>query len=72
MLRDPKITTPADIYRLIEGPIALLPCASLNYYERCTDCPSEDSYQVHHAVVQIRNESLKILEKSLVRRIFKK
>ncbi len=63
MLRDPKITTLADIYRLIEGPIALLPCASLNYYERCTDCPSEDSCQVHHAVVQIRNESLKILER---------
>jgi Rrf2 family protein len=31
----PKEVKLATIMRLIEGPIALLPCVSLNFYERC-------------------------------------
>ena len=26
------------IIRVIDGPIALLPCVSLNFYERCEEC----------------------------------
>ena len=28
----------SSIFRIIEGPIALLPCVSLNFYEKCADC----------------------------------
>ena len=28
----------ADIIRKIDGPIAMLPCASLYFYERCKNC----------------------------------
>ena len=28
----------ADIIRKIDGPIAMLPCASLYFYERCSNC----------------------------------
>lgn len=28
----------AAVIRLMEGPIALLPCVSLNFYKKCTDC----------------------------------
>jgi Rrf2 family protein len=28
----------SSIFRTIEGPIALMPCVSLNFYEKCADC----------------------------------
>lgn len=63
MVREPQTISLADVYRLIEGPIALLPCASINFYEKCTDCPSEEACQVHRAVVKIRDKELQVLEK---------
>lgn len=61
-LKSPASITVADIYRLIDGPIAWVSCASLNFYERCADCPNEDLCEVHHALVHIRSETLKVLE----------
>ena len=62
-LREPKDMTLADIYRLIDGPIALVSCASLTFYERCTDCPNEDMCNIHHALINVRNETLRMLQK---------
>ncbi|MGK0386529.1 MAG: Rrf2 family protein, partial [Patiriisocius sp.] len=42
-----KITI-ASIYRILEGPIALVPCVSLNFYEKCDDCPDEHACSIHH------------------------
>jgi Rrf2 family protein len=53
----------ADVIRAIDGPIALLPCASLNYHEKCSECPHEEaSCKMRALMVDVRNETLKILE----------
>lgn len=62
LLKPPDDITVADIYRIIDGPIAWAPCASLNFYEPCSDCLSEESCNIHFALVHIRNETLKILQ----------
>lgn len=62
-LKNPTETTLADVYRLIDGPIALVPCASKNYYEPCLDCPNEAQCSIRHALIEVRDETLKILEK---------
>lgn len=61
-VKSPKNITLADIYRLIDGPIAWVSCASLNFYEPCADCPNEQTCNIHHTLVHIRNETLKTLE----------
>ena len=33
----------SSIIRILEGPIAMLPCVSLNYYEKCDDCEDENT-----------------------------
>src|SRR5450432_4011975 len=39
ILKDaPKKTNLARVMRVIDGPIALLPCVSLNFYKKCEDC----------------------------------
>lgn len=62
-LKDPKEVTLADVYRLIDGPIAWVACASLNFYEPCEDCPNEAACAIHHALVHVREENLKVLQK---------
>lgn len=51
----------ADVIRALDGPIALLPCASINYYEKCTDCPSEEECKIHKIAIEVRNETLSVL-----------
>src|SRR5690349_17424409 len=41
LLKSPKDIALTDIIRLTDGPIAMIPCASLNFYEKCDDCVDE-------------------------------
>jgi Rrf2 family protein len=61
-LKTPNLITIADIYRLIDGPIAWVSCASLNFYEPCNDCQNETTCNLHYALIHVRNETLKILD----------
>lgn len=51
----------ADIIRKIDGPIAMLPCASLYFYERCSNC-DEKNCGLHDTMILVRDATLKILE----------
>lgn len=62
-IKPPNKVTLADVYRLIDGPIALVPCASKNFYEKCEDCPDENTCSIRFALIQVRDETLKVLEK---------
>lgn len=52
----------ASIIRVLEGPIALLPCVSLNYYQKCDDCVDEEACSLNRVMVQVRDQTLKVLE----------
>ncbi len=51
----------ARIIRLIHGPIAMLPCVSLYFYERCANC-DENNCGLHDTMIEVRDATLKILE----------
>ena len=55
----------AQVMRLIEGPIALLPCVSLNFYEKCKDC-DEKKCGLKKVMIQVRDNTLAILEHKTV------
>ncbi len=61
----------AKIIRLLDGPIALLPCVSLNFYERCKNC-DEKSCGLHDMMINVRDATLKVLEKRTVADIARK
>ena len=52
----------AEIYRLFEGPIALLPCGSENFYEACSDCKDEMKCKIKRSIKKIRNQTLLAME----------
>lgn len=60
LLKDPKEIKMITVMRILEGPIAMVPCVSLNYYEKCDDCPNEAECAIHRLMIQIRDSNLKI------------
>ncbi|MEO9021265.1 MAG: Rrf2 family transcriptional regulator [Ginsengibacter sp.] len=58
----PKKINLATVIRVINGPIALLPCVSLNFYERCKDC-NEETCGMRKMMIIARDATLKVLEK---------
>ena len=62
---NPKKISLASIYRIIEGPIAPLPCVSLNFYEKCKDC-NEKYCGLNKVMLLTRDANLKVLEKKTV------
>lgn len=39
--KQPEDISVADIYRLFDGAIALVPCVAVQFYEKCEDCTDE-------------------------------
>jgi len=64
--KDPAKVKVADVVRLVNGPIAMLPCVSLYFYERCKNC-DEKQCGLHDLMIQVRDASLNILENRSLR-----
>ena len=51
-----------EVMRVLEGPIAMVPCVSLNFYEKCDDCPDEKLCSVNKLMIQVRDNTLHVLK----------
>lgn len=69
LIKPPEQVPLAKIIRLLDGPIALLPCASLNYYEPCEQCVNELTCGLHRVMCEVRDETLRLLENKTLRDI---
>jgi Rrf2 family protein len=64
LIKDPKEVNMADIYRLFDGAIALLPCVSLNFYKKCDDCTSEEACTMQREFVKIREGAREVMSQT--------
>ena len=62
LLKPAKEISVAAVFRVLEGPIAWLPCVSHNYYEKCNDCTSEETCDLNRMMVQVRDNILAVVE----------
>ena len=60
LLKDPQDIKMSLVMRTLEGPIAMVPCVSLNFYEKCDDCPDETLCGVHTLMAEVRDKTLDI------------
>jgi len=51
-----------EIIRLIEGPLALVPCVSVSAYHRCSDCFEESTCVIRKVMVTVRDQTAAILD----------
>ena len=62
------LAKPADtitfgqIVRIMDGPLAPIPCASLTRYRRCVDCEDEKACSIRRAMRQVRDAAAEILD----------
>ncbi|WGK65461.1 RrF2 family transcriptional regulator [Croceiramulus getboli] len=61
LLQKPEEIKMVEVMRVLEGPVAMVPCVSLNFYERCHDCPDEEACSVHALMLQVRDSTLQVL-----------
>ena len=62
LMQDPKEIKMTSIMRVLEGPISMVPCVSLNFYEKCDDCPDENTCGVHRLMEEVRDNTLAIFK----------
>lgn len=72
LLRDAEDIKMTEIMRILEGPIAMVPCVSLNFYEKCDDCLDEDKCTVHNLMIRVRDNTLDIFRNTSLADLVKK
>lgn len=64
MLKRPEEINFTEIIRIMDGPIAMLPCVSLNYYSPCLECKDEETCAIRKVFEQVRDVTLDVLNNS--------
>lgn len=70
LIKNPETVSMIEIIRLIDGPIALLPCISLTFYEDCTACNSEIC-SIKDVFIEVRNATLDIYRRTTLTKLAK-
>ncbi|MBI1227608.1 MAG: Rrf2 family transcriptional regulator [Bacteroidetes bacterium] len=62
LLKKPAEIDLVAIHRIFEGPIALLPCASPNFYQPCADCEDVVACKLRMAMVEVHKKTLEAFQ----------
>jgi Rrf2 family protein len=60
--RKPDDISFAEVIRVIDGPLALSPCASRTAYRKCDDCEDEVTCAIRKVLLNVRDATSDILE----------
>ena len=66
LLKDPDEITFGSILRIIDGPIAPLPCLSRIAYRRCDDCKSEGSCEIRRIFAEVAEAERNVLDRRTI------
>src|SRR5690606_27252044 len=62
LLKSPQEVTFGEVLRLIDGPIAPLPCLSRIAYRRCEDCQDETSCEIRRVFERVALATRNVLD----------
>jgi Rrf2 family protein len=62
LAKKPADITFGSVVRLMQGPLALVPCASQTRYRRCEDCPDEGACEIRTLFKRVRDSTARILD----------
>jgi Rrf2 family protein len=69
LLKSPIEVNLAEIMRLIDGPIALLPCVTHKFYQRCDECKDEETCGIRDIFLEVRNKTVELLKDATLQSI---
>ncbi len=70
--KNPEDIYLVDILRITDGPIAMVPCASLKFYHKCEECHDEVTCGIRKAFIEVRDASLKVLSETSIANIIER
>jgi Rrf2 family protein len=59
--KDPATISVAKVVRTIDGPISMMPCVSLYFFQKCEDCDQKHC-RINSVFAEARDATLSILE----------
>lgn len=62
LARPADLITVAEVVRVTDGALAMLPCVSRNFYQRCEDCPDEYTCQLRALFSEVREAVTAIMD----------
>lgn len=66
LLRPARDVTFGEVLRIIDGPLAPLPCLSITAYRRCDDCDGEVSCEIRHVFSRVAEAERAVLFSSTI------
>lgn len=60
--REPEDISFAEVIRIIDGPLALSPCASRTAFRKCDECEDETLCAIRKVLLEVRDATAEILE----------
>ena len=66
LARPPEQIGLGDVIRIVDGPLAPIPCASLTAYRPCADCPDPESCAIRRLMRRVRDATAAILDGTTV------
>ncbi|WP_367389206.1 Rrf2 family transcriptional regulator [Lewinella sp. LCG006] len=66
LLKQPSEISFTEVMRIMDGPIALMPCVSLNYYTPCEECNQEEDCVIRLVFLQVRDATLDIFNAATI------
>ena len=72
LVKNPDEVNLANVMRLFDGPIALIPCVTYIYYERCEECKDEETCGIRTVFKEVRDETVSILKRATLSEIIRR
>ena len=66
LARPPEEIRLGDVIRMVDGPLAPIPCASLTAYRPCVDCPDPPTCSLRRVMRRVRDATAAILDNTTV------
>lgn len=66
LLKPADMITFGEVLRIIDGPIAPLPCLSKMAYKRCADCQGEASCEVRRVFAGVAEATRAVLDRTTI------
>lgn len=62
LAKDPKDLSVGNIVRMMDGPLAPIPCVSHLYYRKCEECVEEQTCEIRLVMKKVRDATSQILD----------
>jgi Rrf2 family protein len=66
LLMAPDKITYGQVLRIIDGPIAPLPCLSRIAYRRCSDCKTEETCEIRRVFARVAESAREVLDRTTI------